>query len=341
MNLGLRAEILLTRKCNLRCNYCDLVNTNKNELTLEQWKRGFELLFNVLDVKLLAILGGEPLVLGIDYLCELAEFLSGFKDRKFALVSNCVGLEDKDIDRLIKSGIKAWVTSVDAVDASGLHNAQRIKSQHGLNTLVRLSEKGVKHISGVVTVGKKNIKNVMPTVEMMINMGIMPNVEIVHYKRGPYNIFCAEKERLMGDLLDHSDFEDIQKLSTDLQKLSLQNKFFQVPEFYEMWSKPQYSIGLKWNCRHFSFVSVDSDGTMGVCDDFFPPGLSKINVLDLENVGRDNFEKLWLESCRSCPGCFMSSHVMSDLYVERKLSRRSSRIINSNLAEAKLADQFN
>lgn len=334
MELDLRAEVLITRKCNLRCNYCGLVDNERQELTLEQWKRGFKLLFDVLNVKMLCILGGEPLVLGIDYLCELSKYLSQFKDRKFAFVSNCVGITDSDIDKLINAGVNSWATSIDAIGDSNIKNAQKYKSQQGLKTLLKFKENGLKNLMGIITVNKKNIKNVIPTVDALLEYGIIPNVEICHYKRGPYNIFCADKEALKDDLLDYSYFEEIKKMASELIRRSSQYNFFQIPEFFELWLDSKKSIELKWNCRHFSFMAVDSDGSLGVCDDYFPPDMAKINILDLGNTNKEDFKKLWLKNTAKCPGCFMSSHVSSDLYVDEMLTERSARIINSNYTEA-------
>ncbi len=334
MELHLRAEILLTRKCNLRCNYCGLVDNERDELTLEQWKKGFQLLFDVLNVKNLCLLGGEPLVLGIDYLCDLAKFLAGFKDRQFAFVSNCMGLTEKGIGRLVDSGVNTWVTSIDAIGDANLSQSQRIKSQQGLKTLLKFQKYGLKNLMGVITISKRNIKHVIPTVNALLEYGIIPNVEIVHYKRGPYNIFCAPRDILKEDLLDHSVFAEVQELSAQLIELSGKHNFFQVPEFFALWADSKKSLDLKWNCKHMTFIAVDSNGCMGVCDDFFPPEVAKINILDLENITKDEFKKVWLKNCPTCPGCFMSSHVTSDLYVDNMLSARSAGIFNANMTKA-------
>ena len=55
-----KAEILWTRKCPLSCPYCSMANGRSNDLSIDQWKKGFDNL-KQLGCGFAAFYGAEPL----------------------------------------------------------------------------------------------------------------------------------------------------------------------------------------------------------------------------------------------------------------------------------------
>ena len=53
------AGVFITRRCNLRCPYCNVPNLNTPELTFEQWIKAIKIL-EKLNVNKIHFLGGEP-----------------------------------------------------------------------------------------------------------------------------------------------------------------------------------------------------------------------------------------------------------------------------------------
>ena len=58
-NKIVNAGIRLTRQCNMKCNYCNIQNTVRKDLTLEEWKKAIDII-KKLGAKEIVILGGEP-----------------------------------------------------------------------------------------------------------------------------------------------------------------------------------------------------------------------------------------------------------------------------------------
>ena len=55
INVGIR----LTRQCNMKCMYCNIQNTSRNDLNIEEWKKAVDII-KKLGAKEIVILGGEP-----------------------------------------------------------------------------------------------------------------------------------------------------------------------------------------------------------------------------------------------------------------------------------------
>src|SRR3990167_5019249 len=109
--------IIITRDCNLRCEFCRIVRDvpfkREDELTIDQWKDCFALLHR-LGNGLITVLGGDMLELPFDGILDLVRFS---KEEKIPVAwqSNSIKLTEDKAKALVNAGIDNWSASVDCL----------------------------------------------------------------------------------------------------------------------------------------------------------------------------------------------------------------------------------
>lgn len=309
-----KAEVLLTRRCNLRCQNCGVIKERRSEMSLEQWCEAFDIIYD-LGATFIALYGGEPLEVSKKKLLGIVQHLAGKRrpGRDFTIISNGVKLTDSYADELIQAGLQSWTSSVDAISPKNKelgNQCMTVKTQAGIAALKLMKSKGVRDTCGIITVTAKNLDRVVETVEWLSANGHWAGIDVIHYQRGDDKFnFSAPPEEMADLVLRDEHRPKLKEISDFLIVNHKRLLVFPTPKVLAMW--PKEGVDLNWRCAPAS-ITVDSDGTLGLCDDRFTGHTRAFNILKLKDPDElAAFEFVYRRGIKSCPGCFWSTHVMA------------------------------
>lgn len=310
----LKSEVLITRRCDLTCPYCKIIKKKMSELSLEQWKEAFRIIYEDLGASFIAIYGGEPLVIGKEKLISIIQYLNTFRPEKsYTIISNCMQLNDNYIKELVDAGLDSWTSSVDTINFDSMSILERKKSEKGLWALEKFHELGIRDTCNIITVTKENIKDVPETVDYFSSKGIWTGIDFIHFDKGGYNFSCP-KESAPDLYFTRDDLPLIIKTADKLIDMKKKGALiFPTYEVLEMWKKPQYSIDLDWKCYEPVCITLDSNGELLECDEFQGSRIKKWNIFDLKHEKNwEAFSNDYMHDVvYECRGCFWSTHIMA------------------------------
>jgi len=303
-----KAQILITRKCNLSCQYCKISKKNMKELSLNEWKEAILILDN-LGIKFIKIMGGEP-TLKQD-LEDLIRFIKTNTKIKVALFTNSV-LTCKRIDSLMDSKIDQYITSIDTINAVHSFNKDNaIKSGQGLKALLYLVKKGFTDLRANIVVGKNNIQDIPRIVKYLSEKGIYSSLTPVHVGKEKFWQYRCPSSNLQ---LRPCDKKEVDKTFDELLRMKKEGALIANSEqFIIDWSK--YAIGTSWRCRVPPVLWIDSDGKMMCCNDI-RGRTSSLSIFNLKDkVKYKRFIELIKKDAKKCPGCFYNCQYDGKIFV--------------------------
>lgn len=322
----LKAEVLITRRCNLSCSYCKIPKTigTEKELTTQEWGRAFDIIYNALGADFIAIYGGEPLCLGKEKLTDIVSILSSYRPQKsYTIISNCIGLDNNYIDHLISAGLDSWTASVDTIYSQN-DKCIDTKSNAGLSTLRRMKNKGLRDVCGIITVTKSNLHSVIDTVKYLNSYGIWSGIDLLHYRKCDGQLGLPEKSVLGGLILTRDDLPVLTKIADDLIQMKRNGDLvFPTYDVLEGWKNPNYSIDLNWKCGTIEpyCITIDADGTLMECDSFKGSRIASYNIFDIPLNYSQFCNDFMTDVATECTGCYWSTHVCAQSIKEKGLSR--------------------
>lgn len=280
-----KAEILFTRVCPLNCSYCYMIRRKENihfpkeeELVFSQpytgWRKVIDGLKKV-NVPFFAIYGAEPLVF-FDQLCDFIRY-SDKNDILTTLITSCVGLTEKKMEKLVNSGLRSLTVSLDNLDIKKISdkNVQK-KSSLGLEWIFYFKQiygDKIRDAEVVYTVERSNIEALPDAIKYFTSHGIWLHFDYIEYDRGQYDSKCAPKEQLKGRYLEWSKDRLLVK-DVFSEVLSLKKKGYLIhpsESLIEEYMTKRF-VNLQWQCNKPGFVSIDANGVVRVgCDDFTNP----------------------------------------------------------------------
>ncbi len=312
----LKAEVLITRRCNLKCKSCKVINKaipQSNELSLKLWNKTFNIIYDDLGADFIAIYGGEPMILGKEKLGIIVKNLSKHRPEKsYTIISNSIGLTDEYQNYLIEQGLDSWTASVDTLNPNdGNDKYSKAKSKTGLDALLRFQKKNLRDVCGIITVTKKNIKEVPDTVKFLTDLNIWCGLDLIHYDKTGYDNFSTKRESMLDLVFEHNDLPLISETADKLIQLKKEGALiFPTFETLENWKDSRYSIDLNWKCGEPKAICVDANGEVYSCDQFQGSRLKHYTIFDLPKKW-EQFKKDYIEDVRNeCLGCFWSTHTM-------------------------------
>lgn len=311
----------MTRDCNLRCLGCQIINPKWKlgpVMSIKQIGKMIDIVYTKLNADFIPGYGGEPLILGKQKLGQIIEILSSYRPNKsYTIISNSVGLTEKDMDYYISKGLDSWTSSVDCLPKGETYDKySKAKSQTGLEALLKFKEKNLRDVCGIVTVTKKNLLQVPETVKFLTDRKIWAGLDFIHYnsptRLNSLDNKCSYKHDMLDLVFKKNDIKDIRNVANELITMKKQGALiFPTYEILEAWKNPNYSINLNWSCRTFDKVHsimVDQDGSLGCCDQFVPPEIRKYSIFDMPQKWND-FSKEYIKSVKDydCK-CFWATH---------------------------------
>jgi MoaA/NifB/PqqE/SkfB family radical SAM enzyme len=324
---------LLTRKCNLDCDYCAIVkNYNcmpvsyppvkhyiKNEMTtdvvikaLRRFKMHNPDTFHILY-------GGEPLLRR-----DLPHIINYCNENKiyYTIISNNTPEIQPLIDRLFKETdyVEGFTSSVDPIfHHTGYANQDRIKkSIEGMKRLKEIQARGdVKDVVAEITVMNENKHLLYDLVAELSEHEIYSDVTFVDIRKNTSYDFSnvTEKSNLVYPTWDLANM--MMKIMND-DSLLIHMKDILFPKMFD-------TLPSNFNCKledGIHNVTVDADGSMRLCLRIRGSLTPNIHVSELFEepfgtlVTKDFYDLLCMDKRRLCQLCNHSCLMMSQ-YVDK------------------------
>ena len=327
------ANILLTRRCNLQCDYCSIVKDyqdmpneypainhyHKNELKTEQWIKIIDTLHRNNSDVFLIFYGGEPFL--YPGLTDLIKHCHS-KNIYYTIISNNTKLIQDKILKLYEDvgKIRGFSASVDPDLYIHLNNRMinstddaAFKTVAGFKNLSILKEKNMADdVVAEITVTKDNCKYLYDTVKILSENNIVSSITTLDLKKNPYYDFSTIIEK---DLLVY-------------QTPEIANQFMKIMADESLLVHIPYLLIKLFNilpcelrCHIYEDVhnvTIDADGTFRLClrirgvefpkksldDIFYPDGQIRIKV---KEVIKSDYKKY-------CEGCNHTCLLMSKYY---------------------------
>lgn len=320
---------LLTRKCNLSCDYCAIVKNYKgkpkeypdmrhylkNEMSTEYVKNILSLIKLHNPDAFHILYGGEPLLRK-----DLPEIINFCNNNKihYTIISNNTTQVQPLIKRLFEKTdyIQGFTSSVDPVFNSPdfIGSDQVTKSIEGFEQLVKIKNKGrIKDVVAEITVMKHNVHNLFNLVKTLNDEGINSDVTFIDIAKSPYYDFSnvydpnqlvtKEEAKDQIDMLLESNFD-------------IHMKELLLPKIYE-------SLPSNMDCKiekDLHNITIDADGSVRLCLRIRGVTTPQ-NIMAHELFAKDNIKQVspFAHMCiaedkrKYCKLCNHTCHLMSQI----------------------------
>lgn len=332
------ANILLTRRCNLRCDYCYLVQDylgkpkeypdmkyyRDNEKTALEWIEAFDLMYQNNPDIFFILYGGEPFLYP-----GLAEIIKHFKDYSYnhtIISNNTPVIQPKIMDLYNKVGkLPGFTASIDPelclyLEKQGTRDDDAIrKTIAGFTNLRILKDKGIaQDVVAEITCSSSNLQYLYKTVEILSSYGIYSSITTLDIQKSSYYDFSAIRDSSLcvnPDLKTRVVFDQIlsnPKLLVHMPQLL--NSLFDVLPF-----------NMKCDIhKDIHNVSIDSDLTFRLCLRCKGIEVAKIpvvkGILPNGNISQILIDAFKVDYNKLCLGCNHTCLLMSKHYANQIIS---------------------
>ncbi len=307
MNQITEAQIYLTRRCNLRCNYCKLTKTHLRELSLEGWKKGYDNLKKI-GIKTVKLLGGEPTIK--KWLPELISY-SNKTGIKTALLSNSM-FSEKMAERLADAGLFGYFASVDSLKELKADTDSSRKSLNGFLMLKKLRGLGIPLLAANVVIHSFNMKEITEIVKHLSDEGFYVNLCTIQHTTNPDKEF-SNNILNRAFLISPKQEDEIRELARQLIELKRRGYLIINPESY-MRYMPTYGIYCNWKCTDPIQLRIDADGGLMLCNEFRTKLAVNYNITTITKETYNQFLADWYNERRKieCDGCYWSCFIQAE-----------------------------
>ena len=305
-----KAEILWTRKCPLKCSYCGMVSSKERAPSFLMC-RGVPRL-KERGCRFAAIYGASPfydfegLPEFVRALCEADILSTVIVDGISASLSKTRFLKLYDVGlRSLTVSYDGGIAGIPSVDA---------KSRSGLALARWALEKfdDLRDVELISTVTRRNISRLMEVIPMLVDEGFWYSFDLIHPDRHQPGSKCrGASSELVFEREDAGSLSRFAEMLLELRGVG--GRIHQSVAFLEfLRDQPLTAMELKWNCTRCDefpgWVTIDCDGTVRPCDDFCDPNES-LKVWELT----EETYLAWIARTKAfvlsyCPGCLWSTH---------------------------------
>jgi len=284
-----RANVMLTRRCNMTCPGCGVIKHFYPELTTAQWKKTFTIL-KKLGIKFVQIYGGEPTIRN-----DLSDIIRHCNNiaLPYTVVTNSKRLlwENDYYDKFISAEPISITCSI------GMHSL-------GNELIFKLLNERRFHgeITATIMITAKTIYKVRAWVSYLSRMRIGAILFFLHIGNETWN-YRGPVENEAEYILTQTQVDELAKwLLHNYNSLYIRNS----RRYIEAWGK--YAIKQDWKCSGLTSLQVNCDGKLSVCQDKAPLDYS---VFDLASK-QETIIAACNEQARNCPGCFYDCYFEHD-----------------------------
>jgi MoaA/NifB/PqqE/SkfB family radical SAM enzyme len=299
--------LIVTRRCNLTCPYCKIINEPKEELSTEQWKKIINRFIENKHAHFI-FTGGEPLMYPGIY--ELISFAS--KKAATSLITNTSLLNEETFTKL--KDLDFMTFSCDALE-------QKTLQKNTLSKLPLIQEQCKKYdikASAIITVTSKNVDEIPLIIKQLHRHGIASLLSLIHSDKGDYDFRGYAPSLEFRTEQDLRNLERLQKTLLTMKKygfkIAEQNDFIKNMSTY---AKGEYQM----HCPATEhFFTIDTDGYIKACHD---TKASSVNALTFEdyNAMKKEVKATIPQHCTCYYDCYFNSQHRLKNYILQTITR--------------------
>jgi len=231
--------LTLTRRCPLRCSYCNYARNDMPEMPLEFWISVLDKFPNAEYV----LFGGDPVE--YKHFWDLLEIMNK-RETGYTVSTTGINLQDEDFDKMVSVSV-----SLDTLDTK-ITKPEHRKSIRGWEVVLLRKEnpKGVDFAG--ITMTKDNINEMPFLAESLRDTTFL----------GCFNVVQTKTE-LGKDTDLKPTRKQLEKFVEFVKETYHWGVYADPLEFYEL--LPTKGIAQDWFCKGEVLLTVDSDGTVAPC----------------------------------------------------------------------------
>jgi len=313
---------LLTRKCNLSCDYCRITRNNKNspypnidyflknEMSTDFILKGLEYFKNHNPDCFHIFMGGEP-ILRSDF-PDIINYCNKNNIFYTIISNNTDQIQDKTKRLFSKVEYVAGFTfSVDPIIYEKNNSSDRFrKSQQGLNNLMKYKN-GIKDKVAEITVDNENLKYLIPLIEDLTPKNICSDITFMDIAKNKYYDFSNITDSSLlvqksEKLLEIFDYIIKNNLNVHMKDILLPRIFNILPT--------NLNCEIQNNVHN---LTIDSDGSPRLCLRIRGINVPKKNLFSYLNsdgkLSKMLINNIKIDKANYCRGCNWTCPLMSDL----------------------------
>lgn len=298
MNL-VKAEILWTRKCPLKCSFCAMARNDIPKAPIKKMVEGLKNLKG-LGCRFIAIYGASPLY-DFDGLPEFIYSAEKMGILTTVITDGIVKDHKRKLMELYDSGLRSLTVSYDFVPYD---EASKTKSNKGWPLVEWFSKfPDIRDVEVVATITKNNYRFILSQLYSGMLKDYWFSFDFLHPDRGQSGTKCkGDGNNLLMKEEGIANFcDELLQMNTNIhQSNTLLARLREAPEI---------AAKFEWKCSNKEFPSwltIDADGTVLPCDDFHTSRKFKVWNIAKEFTDFKLFYKKEVEE--KCPGCFWTTH---------------------------------
>lgn len=331
---------LLTRRCNLSCDYCRIVKNYKkqppeypkmkhyieNEMSTEVVINGLKKIKKHNPDCFHILYGGEPLLR--EDLSDIVNYCNS-ESINYTIISNNTEKVHPLMESLFKktSRIEGFTASIDPIIYQNKNNDIFKKSFLGLQKLQEYSSV-IKDVVAEITVTNENIIFLVQLLRDLTKKGINGDVTFVDISKSPYYDFSnVEDESIL--VRKSSLVRDVINTIID-EKLNVHMRDTLLPKIYD-------TLPSDLDCKideDFHNMCIDADGSVRLClrvrGVSTPENYNLSNIIDEDgNIDENINQIISYDKFKFCLKCNHSCMIMSKMISEEE--ENSNNLIHKNI----------
>jgi len=257
-------------------------------------------------------LGGQLFIIyGASPLYEfegLPKFIDAIESRgcySTVIVDGVLPETQQRLSTLYDHGLRSITVSYDTEAAADVSTLSKSRKGLGLARWFRDTFKGLRDVMLVMTLTRKNRRQVMSELPALLAEGFWVCIDLVHPDRGQPGSRCKGDGE--GLVFRSAHVEELREFARSVL-VGDTSRVLPVRQWWEVMGRfPREMTSFAWKCCDMtsfpSWLVLDCDGTVIPCNDFVPPG-EMLKVWELSEQNLREWEERNIAAVRQrCPGC--------------------------------------
>lgn len=295
--------LFITRKCNLRCTYCNLPSIDTKDISGDEWCQIIDRLAPHTDF--FNVLGGEPTLHPRIY--QIIEHLNEI-NANYSMTTNSMSAFDV-YKRLVDiSKIKSLCVSIDKTNLTNIKRPEDQKSLCGIGLLKKFV-KNHGETELIISTVASNYKDLQDVYTLAKEMGVKLAVALQQ--------FSTDERQLNSNSIKNvpPSIQEVKTILRWLVRVSSYDETILDPENYYVAMLDRFlnNKGL-WKCSMGLTPAVDSNGDLWPCFDYMGYERKEFSInLILDDIPIDQLKRSIIHECSKCPGCYWNCPFVSEL----------------------------